>query len=132
VKNVGLILLYSILLFLLWYCNSVSKRKDNGEKIQKGYILFNHLGCANCHSVTGEKRYGPALDGIVNTKIQVYENGKKMFVIVTREYLQKSIVDPEFQKVAGYEHNKMIKPDLSRDDVDCLVDYIVSLSGQYQ
>jgi cytochrome c2 len=121
--------LISIVFFFISCSSTTAPHKESRETIQQGKKLFTNLGCVTCHSVTGEKRYGPTLNNILNTRVDVIENGKIISIIVDKEYLKKSIMTPDFQKVVGFERSKMSIPDISAEEADCLVDYLVSVNS---
>jgi cytochrome c oxidase subunit 2 len=122
-------ILLSIAFFFFSCSSKTAPHKESGETIRQGKKLFTNLGCVTCHSVTGEKRYGPSLNNILNTRVDVIENGKTISITVDKDYLKKSIMTPDFQKVVGFERSKMSIPDISAEDTDCLVDYLVSVNS---
>ena len=64
------------------------KNSKELENIQNGEKLFTSVGCATCHSVTGEKRYGPKLNDILRTETNVIRNGEAYTFIIDRNYIQ--------------------------------------------
>ncbi len=98
------------------------------ENPLQGEILFKASGCAACHSVTGQNLYGPPLNSILGKKVLVIRGETTDSVIVDRDYIMRSLKDPGFEKVAGFQKRKMPVINLSQEDIDCLVDYIISIN----
>jgi len=127
VKN-NLILL---IIFLISGCNSQNINKiTTKESAQKGEALFASVGCTTCHSLSGEARYGPALNKILNTDVIVIQGGKEHSVKVDREYIKRSIQDPDFEKLVDFKNKKMPKPTLSPDEIDQIADYLISINSK--
>jgi cytochrome c553 len=95
---------------------------------QKGLTLFTNSGCTTCHSLTGEKRYGPPLNSILNSRIAVFREGKQDSITIDRQYIVRSIRNPESEKDIRFSRKKMPKPDLSDDDIESLADYIIMIN----
>ena len=100
------------------------------ENTKKGEALFASVGCTTCHSLSGEARYGPSLNLILNTEIIVIREGKEHSVKVDREYIKRSIQDPDFEKVDDFKNKKMPKPSLTQDQIDQIVDYLVFINSK--
>lgn len=127
-KKAVYFLLLIIALFVLG-CKD-SKQKINLENIQKGQELFTSVGCATCHSLSGDKLYGPALNGILGTQTKVIRNNTEYSFLIDRNYIIKSIIDPDYEKPILYKSNKMPKPSLTSFEVDYITDYLISLNNQ--
>lgn len=112
-------------------CNSpVKETVIHQENPQKGAILFNNTGCIMCHSINDEKFYGPTLNSVLNTRIVVISNGKLDSITIDRQYIVRSIKDPEFEKDLRFQRRKMPKPDLSDDDIESLADFIIMINSR--
>jgi mono/diheme cytochrome c family protein len=110
-------------------CHSpVKENKFHQENPQKGAVLFHNTGCIMCHSINDEKFYGPTLNSVLNTRILVISNGKQDSVTIDREYIVRSIKDPEFEKDIRFQRRKMPKPDLSDDDIESVTDFIMMIN----
>jgi cytochrome c2 len=94
----------------------------------RGEILFKSVGCATCHSMNGESRYGPPLNSILGKEVVVIRNGSEAKVIVDRQYLIRSLQDPGAEKVLNFQKRKMPPLNLTDEDINCLVDYIIAVS----
>ncbi len=108
--------------------------KDSKEKInlKKGQELFTSVGCATCHSLSGDKDklYGPSLNAILGTKTKVIRNNKEYSFFIDRNYIKKSIIDPDYEKPLLFKSNKMPKPSLTNFEVECITDYLISINNK--
>lgn len=110
-------------------CNtSTDNNVTSKENIQKGEILFNSVGCVMCHSVSGQKMYGPPLNTILNTEIIVIRKGKERLITVDRKYIKRSIQNPDYEKVKSFQYQKMPVPELSHQDIERITDYLMSIN----
>ena len=110
-------------------CHNVVKENIvHKENPQKGAVLFNNTGCIMCHSINDEKRYGPTLNSVLNSRVLVLRNGKQDSVTIDRQYIVRSIKDPEFEKDVRFQRRKMPKPDLSDDDIESIADFIIMIN----
>ena len=120
-----------LIIFLISGCNSQNNNKiSTKESTQKGEVLFASIGCTTCHSLSGEARYGPALNKILNTDVIVIQGGKEHSVKVDREYIKRSIQNPDFEKLVDFKNKKMPKPSLSPDEIDQIADYLISINSK--
>ncbi len=120
-----LLVIFSCLIFS---CKD-SKNNVSSENIQKGAQLFASVGCATCHSLSDDhKLYGPSLHNILGTQIKVIRNGEEHSILVDKDYIKLAIVDPDYEKPVVYKSNKMPKPSLTHNEVNCIVDYLIVLN----
>lgn len=109
-------------------CKSANSGKaTTKENAEKGDALFHSVGCTQCHSLNGETMYGPALNNILNTSIRVIREGKEVSLTVDREYIHRSIHNPEYEKLLDFNKRKMPKTELSEDQINQLTDYLISI-----
>lgn len=109
-------------------CHSGNNSKRiSREDIEKGEALFNSVGCTTCHSVSGKVLYGPALNTVFQSEIVVVRDGEKHTEKADREYIVRSMKNPDFEKVEGFQDRKMPKPDLTPEEIDQIADYLISL-----
>lgn len=54
--------------------------------------------------------------------------GKQDSVTIDREYIVRSIKDPGYEKDIRFPKKKMPKPDLSEDDIESIVDFIMMIN----
>lgn len=110
-------------------CNNQSKNSGvHKENVQQGVILFNNTGCTVCHSLTSEVKYGPSLNLILNTGVTVIRGDKKDSVKIDRQYIFRSIQEPDFEKDVKFRNSKMPKPNLTTEDIECLTDFIMFIN----
>lgn len=105
----------------------------SAESAAKGEFLFNSVGCKQCHSVTGDTLlYGPSLNSIFKKEVVVLRGDKKMILTIDREYILRSITDPEMEKLEGFENKKMPPVNLTAKEIGHLADYLIFISGVQQ
>lgn len=104
-------------------CGSNGPDVDLSEAGQRGHRIFRDNGCAACHGANGEGGVGPTFVGSFGTEVEL-EDGST--VTVDRAYLTRSITDPQADRHAGYGI-QMPENNLSDEEVDAVVDYIVEL-----
>lgn len=114
---------------ILFGCNSQNSSKTlTKENANKGEKLFNTVGCPMCHSVSGETKYGPSLNNILNTNVCVIRKGEKLSLTIDREYIRRSIQNPDYEKVINFQNRRMPKPELSPEEIEYIIDYLISVS----
>lgn len=91
-----------------------------------GPDLFSKYACFTCHSLEGNIMYGPPLNGLFMTDVSVVHQGEVKTIIADRDYLTRAITDPDYEKVTEYKTKVMPKPEIPGDDVETLVDYLIS------
>lgn len=123
-----------LLLCLLFFSVACGKNSRNGQdekfSIEKGSQLYAKYGCAVCHSIDGKEVYGPPLNEIYMKKIKVVRNGKEFTVTADRDYLKKAIIDPRYEKVLEYRNKEMPLTQISSEEAEILVDYIIALDNK--
>lgn len=120
-----------MLLVLLYSCgHGADKKQKQTETLSSGPELFNKYVCFTCHSLDGSDMYGPTLRGIYMKEVKVIREGIEKDVVIDRKYLERSITDPDFEKVKEFQTRIMPKPEISKKEVDILVDYIIRLSQE--
>ena len=112
------------LLMLVLACGG--PKRDTQDQQTKGGDLFVAYICNTCHSLDGSEMYGPTLKDIHGKKITVIRGGEEYDVTVDRKYLIRSIQDPQYEKLRGFEDKTMPEPRISKTDVKLLVDYLIS------
>lgn len=121
------------LFFFIAACGEAPQKKpDEQEILKKGSELYLKYGCAVCHSLDGTVIYGPPLNEIYMKNVKVIRNGKEFTVIADREYLKKAIVDPRFEKVLEYQNKEMPLTQISEEETELLIDYIITLDAKNQ
>jgi len=95
--------------------------------VARGKQLFTSNSCSGCHSLTGAKGAGPALDGLAGNTATL-DNGQT--VTADDAYLERAITDPDAQIAKGFQRGIMSGAIASlglankADDVRALVAYI--------
>lgn len=65
----------------------------------RGRELADSLGCASCHGPDGQGGFGPPLAGLLGREVALADGTT---VVADRAYLERSILAPGDQIVAGY------------------------------
>jgi len=94
------------------------------ESALRGLELSQAKGCASCHGSDFGGGTGPTWQGIVGTTAALRGGSS---VVVDRDYLVESIVNPDAKKRVGYAA-QMPMVNLTDDEVAAIVDYIEALS----
>ena len=96
--------------------------------VARGRMLFTANGCNTCHSISGARGIGPALNGLAGSTVRL-DTGRT--VTANAAYLARSIDNPDAEVVAGYQRGVMssvIRPgSINAADTSALVAYIRSL-----
>jgi cytochrome c oxidase subunit 2 len=97
----------------------------------EGLVLLKNNGCLACHSMDGRKLVGPSFMELSNERI-IVENGQERTIIVDKEYLEKSIKDPNSQLVKGYARGLMQSYEkiIDTEDIDKMVEYLFELASE--
>ncbi|MGC6432306.1 MAG: c-type cytochrome [Jejuia sp.] len=124
-------------LLILLFCLSTSCKNDeknNAEFILKeGNKLFNSINCIQCHSLEGEKLYGPPLNSILEKTITVERADNKIInLVVNRDYIYRGIKNPNFEKATEYSKSIMPVPQISEEQINILTDYIVLINKKVE
>jgi hypothetical protein len=98
------------------------------EMAGKGEQLFNSVGCTKCHSLTGENMYGPPVKFNYGAEITVIRNGNPKIIELDRGYIIRSMKDPDYEKLKGYEKKKMAKIELSGEAIESITDYLIFIN----
>ena len=125
VKRITIILI--IIVFTC--CSHTSPIVVNPENARIGEKLFNSVGCLACHSVSGETRYGPPLNFSLDREVAVIRSGSMITLKPDRQYIIRSLKQPDFEKVDGFQSKKMPSINLSDDDIEYLADYLLYING---
>ncbi|MBF0553785.1 MAG: cytochrome c oxidase subunit II [Nitrospirae bacterium] len=103
----------------------VKKQKGDSEMASltpetKGKDLVERLGCLGCHSITGETKAGPALNGIIG-KSEELEDGTK--VAIDEAFVKEKIADPKAKPIKGFGH--MMPPNmLAKEEYEAIAAYL--------
>jgi cytochrome c oxidase subunit 2 len=105
--------------FNQWY----KEAEASMGEMHKGRKLLSEKGCLGCHTVDGTPKVGPTLKGVYGHEVTVTENGKEKTITADEAYLQKSILQPEFDVVKGYQPIMPAIP-LTKEELQAIIDYI--------
>jgi mono/diheme cytochrome c family protein len=94
----------------------------------RGEELFNSVGCTKCHSMSGENMYGPPLKFNLGQEITVIRKGSLKNTELDRRYIVRSMKDPDYEKLAGYQQKKMAKIELSSEAIESIADYLIYIN----
>ena len=93
-----------------------------------GGVLIEKNGCLECHSTDGSKRLGPTLKGVFGKERIVVTRGKERKVKADDAYLRKSILEPDYDVVKGFQD---IMPSMegvfSKKELDTMIIYMKDL-----
>ena len=103
---------------------------DAADKENEGTELFSRYMCFTCHSLDGRPMYGPPLNDLYLKEVTVLRQGRQKTIVAKRKYLKKSITDPDYEKVLDYENRIMPEPNIPREDLEILVDYLIELGEE--
>ena len=123
-----LILILSVILMVCGCSSKSGNHKTTKENIKSGEVLFQNVGCVNCHSLADEKVYGPALNSIYNKELTIISDGKESKIKVDRKFIIRSISQPNIDKSPEFIKRKMPTPVLTDEEVECIADYLISVN----
>lgn len=124
-----LIVSFFVLTFILYCCSPKDKVITN-EMAAKGGSLFYSVGCTRCHSLSGDSMYGPALNFRLGQEITVIRKGSMKKIEYDRQYILRSMKDPEYEKLSGFEKKKMARIELPLKDIESIADYLIFINGR--
>ncbi|TLX77477.1 cytochrome c oxidase subunit II [Labilibacter sediminis] len=119
--------------FEAWYkLNSVAMDTGNEEvnKRLAGKGVLRKYGCNACHTADGTKLVGPSYRNILSNKRTVVKDGQEYEVEADIEYIRRSIYDPNYEIVKGYDKGLMLsyKDQVTEEELQQLMEYFQSLS----
>lgn len=93
----------------------------------EGPALLTRHGCSGCHSLDGSQRVGPTFQGLFGRQVQVVSKGQEQNLTVDRDYVQRSILEPQADLVRGYAPvMPSYQGQIPEDELELLVDYLCS------
>ena len=99
---------------------------DLSEAARSGRDIARNNGCAACHGNDGQGGVGPSWVGLAGSEVEL-EDGTT--VIADRDYLYRSIADPDAEIVAGYSV-RMPPNGLDDDQIADVIAYIEELGAE--
>jgi cytochrome c oxidase subunit 2 len=105
-----------------WYKEATASMAET----HKGRQLLSEKGCLGCHTVDGTAKVGPTLKGVFDHEVTVLENGEEKHITADEEYLKKSILQPGFDVVKGYQ--PLMPPvQLTKEELQAIIDYLKTI-----
>ena len=92
-----------------------------------GERVYKLKGCMAGHSVDGTRLVGPSFKGIFGKEVTVIADGVEKQVVADEEYIRRSILQPEVEKVKGFETIIMPPPGLSDEEIEQVIAFIKTL-----
>ena len=94
-----------------------------------GLTILQRNACLSCHTQDGSRLVGPSFKGISGMTETVIIDGNETEITIDRDYIIKSIKEPNAAIVKGYQKGLMISYDgiISEEDLNHVVDYLESL-----
>jgi len=98
----------------------------------QGRMLIETNGCNACHTTDGSKLVGPSYLGSWGKAHTVVTGGKEREVVVDEEYIIRSIFEPDYDVVKGYNKGLMLtyKGQISEDQAKLIAAYIKALNEE--
>ncbi|NJK94203.1 MAG: cytochrome c [Bacteroidales bacterium] len=124
------LLLAFLILLTIYSCkNESEKALARKENIRKGKELFGSMGCMTCHSLKGDKMYGPPLNNILGKNIRVLREKKPYTITIDEEYIKQSIRNPDYEKPDSFSTKKMPKPVITEEEISNLSAFIIHINS---
>lgn len=81
-------------------------------------------GCMSCHGRDGVGGIGPAWSGVAGSTRELLDGSQ---VVADNDYLVRSLVDPQAERVDGY-NILMPTVDLTDEEIDSIIDYLEEIA----
>jgi cytochrome c551/c552 len=96
-----------------------------GPEVAAGRALTEQRNCLSCHSRDGRRLAGPTWKGLAGSEVRLTDGRT---VVADREYLRRSILDPNAEIVAGFAPGLMSSNirggPLTEAEADAIVAYL--------
>jgi len=114
-----------------WYTDTtvVKSIVDASTPGAEGLAVMKNQGCNACHSSDGTKIIGPSYLGLWGKTHVVVRGGKEITVTVDSSYIRKSIYEPNYEVVKGYQKDLMqsYEKTVSENDLLKIIEYLKTL-----
>jgi len=111
--------------FAAWY--SGGSEHARGKSLD-GATLVKTKGCTACHSLDGTAKIGPTLKGIFGRNELVVTAGKEHTIVVSHEYIERSILEPQADIVKGFPPIMPSQKGILTDqEIDAIIAYLKTL-----
>lgn len=108
----------------MWYEEKLGKSDD-----PPGLQILKQYACLSCHSRDGTEIVGPTFKGIWGRNEVVITDGEEREITVDRDYILRSIYEPNADVVKGFNAGQMIsyKNTISEEQIDQIIEYLKTL-----
>lgn len=107
------------------WLTDASNLHDKFPPAEVGEILYNKLGCKQCHSVDGTAGIAPTFSGLFGTE-EVLVDGDR--VLVDDNYIRESILEPKAKVTAGFDPVMPTFQGRLKDvDIEAIIAYLKTL-----
>lgn len=113
--------------YLAWYNAPADTTK---KALPVGLQVLQRNGCFSCHSSDGSKIVGPTFKALYgSTKKVEFATGDKGSVTVDDAYIKRSIYDPNFEIVEGYNKGMMVsyKERINEEELKEIIKYLKTM-----
>lgn len=114
-----------------WYTDTTAVKTtvDSSSPGAEGLAIMRAQGCNACHSSDGTKIIGPSYLGLWGKTHVVVRSGQDVVITVDSAYISKSIYEPNFEVVKGYQKGLMqtYEKSISDKDISKIIDYLKTL-----
>ena len=100
---------------------------DEAAGVHPGQALLETYGCLGCHSLDGSRKVGPTFKDIAERKTVITVNGADKNIVADRDYLIRSINEPNAEIVKGFP--PAMPPyagSIGDDELNQMVDFLMS------
>lgn len=118
-----------------WNNDTTGVVAEAGEDVKPGAAgkqIIERLGCVSCHSLDGTKLVGPTFKNLWGKTEMVITDGEERQITVDKEYIKRSIYQPNVDIVEGYREGQMVsyKEELSDADIDAIVEFLKTIDEE--
>jgi mono/diheme cytochrome c family protein len=99
------------------------------ERVARGMKLLQMQGCTGCHSLDGSISAGPTFAGRFGSPVSVLKDGALRQVVFDREYLRRSLLQPEAEVAAGFAPGVMPTFALTDEQFDAIAAALEQLAS---
>jgi cytochrome c oxidase subunit II len=117
--------------FNAWYVDTTMVMAGEADMIgAEGFAIMQINGCNACHSSDGSRLVGPSHLGVYGQPRMVLRGRDKIEVVADEEYIKRSIYDPEYEIVEGYQKGLMqsYRDVLTDEDIQLIIEYLKGLN----
>jgi cytochrome c oxidase subunit 2 len=101
--------------------------EEKKPALAQGPELLTRHGCNGCHSLDGSPRVGPTFRGLFGRTVQLVSDGRQETLTANRDYIRRSILQPQADLVQGYPPvMPSYQGQIPDDELQTLLDYLCS------